>query len=206
MDTIPATAFGEGLFLVLSNLAFVPPIILVLWIGELATAWNFFGVFAVSSIYHSCRADFFCLYSVERLQIADYLFVWRALTWAITYIGTDPRSKTGNRQHMALYYFFTNVSFVIVLSGYQGLWLAVTGAGAPIVTVLVLSALGHRRLFTRDGWAAVTLLFGGLAGVFFALPHSDYWWAHSLWHIAAAIAQFSFLLAIVPRGKHKTQK
>ena len=198
-EPIPPTTFGGGLFLVLSNLAFVPAILKLLHIGETATAINFLGVFLASIAYHSARADFFSFTTLEMHQIIDYLFVWRSLTWALTYIGSDMRSSVGRHRHLVLYFFFTNITFIVIITGYQGIWLALVGAAAPIVTTVALAAMGNEPLFVRDGWALATLGLSALAGVFFSLPHSVYVWAHGLWHIVAGVVMYTFLLSIWPR-------
>lgn len=192
------TDAAGALALTLSNLAFVPATLLLIYLGEYATATFFFQVLVVSALYHTCDAHLFCFISLPHHRLADYIFVWRALIWSLTYLGTDMRTAQGRHFHLISYSFWSGIAFFIILSGHTTHWLVLIAAIGPLAVAAWLAFVGERSLFTRTPWAIATALLGVVALVFFVFTEETYVWTHSLWHVAAGCAMFTFVVSIWP--------
>lgn len=194
-ETLP-----EALFLVLTNFALLPVITRLVRTGDWATAGNFFGVLIASSAYHMCRAGVLCLFDYPLLRIGDYLFVYRALVWAIASLVARPRVFGPGRalQVRAAFHFvfMIPVSLIILGSEHNDIWIPVAGFVLPLAIAVVVSlSLGER--FVNDwrwgGLAISMFVIGAILG--FCVGAEVYNWAHSLWHAFVMMALYAFVRA-----------
>ncbi len=185
-----------GVLLVLSNLVLVPAIILALYFRDLVTATILFLMFIVSTLYHICEANWYCMVSFFGHQTADHVMVYTLLFWVFI-VGT---TRYRNVQFsMLLINIASLVVFAVVTTQtfYFGIlyvaffiaWVIVSwaGFGMPpkpydiglIVIAVVLASSGFGLHLAGDDPG-----------------DSNYWWAHTLWHLFAMVAVIVLLVAI----------
>lgn len=185
----------NSLLLVISNIALVPAILFLVLQREVITSLLLIWTIIFSSFYHSCRAGAFCLFKYEQHVLGDYLSVYISINWMLTFLGIrDPLL------HTFAFFFSFMVTLLVILSESIYFLLPIVGVGLPLTIAISHSCLRKHRMFYSWPWAIATFVLAGLAGVFmFFMPHDDYGWAHSLWHLFSMLSAWTFALAISKR-------
>lgn len=186
--------FAIGLMLVLSNLLLLPTIALSLIEIYIIDFYYLMGLFSVSSVYHLCQADFYCIGPLENLQQADHVTVWSTLFWLyLTTLDFDIRTLVGIQ--VGVERFFVVFSFLFVDTSIFPITFLVAGVCGYIIKIFVfkIPILKYDILFGAVG----LLLFG--VGLWFHLTAGpirgrEYAWKHLIWHILVFIAAFFLYL------------
>jgi hypothetical protein len=193
--------FG-GLWLVLTNLALVPSIVLLANRGDTTSALVLLLTFLASVIYHSCRSGFFCLAQCELHVMVDFLFVYVGTIWIITSLPFKILTNAADGQmHATLFFLFLGPIVVAIVSEVDFALLPLIGVVLPLIAVILYArvfASPKRKLFCKKSVAylVTALLFILLAGIcMFILQNSMYTIAHSLWHLFSMTGVFFVLLA-----------
>lgn len=180
----------EGLFLVCSNLALVPAIVVAFNRQLIPETTILICMILVSSIYHFCQAGFVCIWNFQTLQIWDHFTVYTTLMWMVLYfLGITTKQKVT--------FFMTYITLLIplVLIYMHSWYLSIAllcGIGFISLVVMIFYLKGFPKCDWFDLFTAAVLIIGGF---FFFIYSGDpgsrnYWWGHSLWHICAMFAIF----------------
>jgi hypothetical protein len=182
----------DGFLLVFSNVALVPVIVYLALCRDVVTPVLLINTIIASSCYHACRAGFFCETLYDFHVTWDYISVYIPITWMITYLGIH-----NPQLHIFAFFLSLLITIPFVLSSFNRAFLPLVGIGVPIVISFNHAMLRKHRMFYNWPFAIATFILAITAGAFmFAFPHSDYGWAHSLWHLFSMLSAFTFAIAI----------
>jgi hypothetical protein len=191
---------AETLFLVFSNVALVPAIILLSRIGDPISAYLLIFTLVSSSLYHMCRAGALCLFDYGHHRLLDYISVYLSITWILTRLATQ-----GNFQlHVFAFIIAFTLTLFAAVAGMNFAWLSVLGIGLPSVIAITHALIARKRLFYNTPWAVATFVLAIIGGamIFFA-PKDWYGWAHSLWHVFVMLSVYTFIIATTPVKREK---
>ncbi len=180
----------DGILTTSTNIAIVPAIIHAIQEKEYASAALWFVIGSISTFYHICQAEFYCLTSFDIHQISDHFFVWSGGFWALLrFIGFPLPLR------LAIFFVVQALLLPALMSWKENWWFGV------IIVVAMLWTLGlfferflhyHRNkvVYYSNLIVAITLLLVSFA---FHLSASDvsthfYAWTHSIWHVYAMLA------------------
>ena len=191
-----------SLFLVFSNLALLPAILLFAKKGDFSSAIVYGGTFSASVFYHSCRANFFCVYDYVQLRTTDYIFVYRAIVWSVTALGIRAKDTSAHKNtHIFLFFLLTDAIYFSVMSNIPFGYLPIIGIGLPLAVVIVFNAASGSRMFYNKPWTIATVVLALSGGLFmFVFPDSLYSVAHSLWHVFSMLSAYTFERASDPKS------
>ncbi len=186
--------------LILSNLALVPAMIALANRGDLAGGVIFLSTFIASVLYHSCRAEFFCVMDPLMHVTTDYLFVYRAIVYSVVVLPFRPlKSLPDALVVFTLYSLLVDPVYFTVLARAPFATLPIFGIAVPFAVTFAYTLVEakyreggkRRRFFARRGWALIGAVLAVVAGAFmFALPESWYGTAHTMWHICSMSAAY----------------
>lgn len=182
-----------ALFLVLSNLAIVPSILLSFYLREEDSAIAYFNVFVASVLYHSCRSGFNCSVPYIDHRKLDYLFVYFAVLWTLT-TGLGKSHIIPYRIRLVVFNLFFLPVAILIVGNYEGHWVQLVGGVLPALVMITVAKHYGVHLFRRIWWAVAAFVLGGLAGLFmFIMPYNTYEWSHSVWHVLSMSALFCLI-------------
>jgi len=191
-----------AIFLVISNLAIVPSILLSFYLHEEDSAIAYFNVFVASVLYHSCRSDFNCVVPYVDHRKLDYLFVYFAVLWTLT-TGLGKSHIIPYRIRLVVFNLFFLPVAILVVGNYEGHWVQLVGGLFPALVMIAVANHYGVHLFRRIWWAVAALAVGAAAGLFmFVMPYSTYEWSHSVWHILSMTALFFLIYSTKRRYRN----
>lgn len=198
---------AAALLLTLSNLFFIPPIIVALYRGYHTEAAVYFFTMFFSTFYHACDqpgVTVMCIMDYDTLQFCDFLgsvvSVWVTIVCMARLL--DP----------VKYMLFMGGTLVISMAmqlDRRGLWNLL----GPVIFSLVIMVTAwiyrtvkrhHCYPPTWRRWVFFLLpgFVSALIGVcvyIFAQTDSNYYYTHSIWHVMVAT---SVVFLLPPREKH----
>lgn len=181
-------------FLVLTNLILWIAIVYDVWKAHFTEATVIFLLFLASTLYHMCQGGWWCASSLWEGQATDHVFVYATIAWIfLTFWVLTPDIRFS----LFLVIIFLTILFIseatdsfVFLAFFIWFFVLfalfrVVGVGEPI----------------RRYDIALIVVAGLLVGGGFALhlvgdsaDSSQYWWAHSLWHVFAMLGIFVVIL------------
>ncbi|XP_031419534.1 post-GPI attachment to proteins factor 6 isoform X3 [Clupea harengus] len=195
------------LFLTLSNLLFLPPIILALYRGYLPEAAVYLYNMFFSTFYHACDqpgVTVLCILDYDTLQFCDFLGSCTSV-W-VTVI------CMAKLQDLFKYVLFMSGALLIAMAmslDRHGLWNFLGPLLFALITMVsawVYRGVGRRQCYPPLWRRWVFYLLPGIAlaliGVcvyVFAETDGNYLYTHSLWHVLIAT---SILFLLPPRDTH----
>lgn len=180
--------------LVLTNLILWIAIVYDVWKAHFTEATVIFLLFLASTLYHMCQGGWWCASSLWEGQATDHVFVYATIAWIfLTFWVLTPDIRFS----LFLVIIFLTILFIseatdsfVFLAFFIWFFVLfalfrVVGVGEPI----------------RRYDIALIVVAGLLVGAGFALhlvgdsaDSSQYWWAHSLWHVFAMLGIFVVIL------------
>lgn len=180
---------AEGIFLVLSNLAILPALLYSIQYKLIPELTILFIVFVISSFYHLCQTEFYCIIpDFKTHQTADHFFVFTALIWVILYAFAIPL-----KYRISLTFIFQAL-ILLPLIFYVNLdWLSALFIGFIITILIFIFALITQQFpkFNIYNFLIVFILI--TVGLILHVIGGDtsssfYSWTHSAWHIFSMLA------------------
>ncbi|CAF4168943.1 unnamed protein product, partial [Adineta steineri] len=186
------------LFLTLSNLMFIPAIILAIYYRLYIEALVYFFNMFFSTFYHACDQEIrrFCIFKYDGLQLSD--FVTSYSSFIITLITMSILSRS-----IKAFLFILGILLCVVFNSrdrfdnIQFMTLLIITSGFTILTWIVVSIKERRvqpsckkLLCIAPGFI---LSIAGIILFVFVATDDNYWYTHSLWHIFMAISILFFL-------------
>lgn len=187
------TSLVAGLALVLSNFAAVPAISKAVESKNYVEACVLTVVFFISSFYHMCQAEFFCILTVSNHQITDHFFVYSALVELLLFfLDVEIVPK------MCIFIIIQSILLPAIIKWIHS-W-ALAGAligGLVIMSLLSIFWYKIPKFDKLDVYSALVLIGVGFFFHIYAGDPGDpkYPPYHSLWHLCAFIAAY-FVIAI----------
>ncbi|XP_076138577.1 post-GPI attachment to proteins factor 6 [Alosa pseudoharengus] len=195
------------LFLTLSNLLFLPPIILALYRGYLPEAAVYTYNMFFSTFYHACDqpgVTVLCIMEYDTLQFCDFLGSCTSVWVTIICMAKLP--------DLFKYVFFILGTLLIAMSmslDRHGLWNflgPLLFAFITMATAWVYRSVRRRQCFPPlwRRWVCfllpgVLLALVGVCVYVFGETDANYLYTHSLWHVLMAT---SIVFLLPPRHKH----
>lgn len=182
-----------GLALVLSNLALVPAILHSIWMFYMTEAFVLSVLMFVSSFYHCCQTDFFCLTSLTSLRVCDHFFVYTTLIW-VTMFFLEMHLTVRLIVLILIQPFLLPVLIDDIGSWWIAIGLVITLTIFSIIYMVVV--LERFPKFDILDLISAAILIG--VGLFFHIWSGDpgssrYTWAHSIWHLFVMLGIFFVL-------------
>lgn len=179
-----------GLALVLSNLILIPTSLHALFMGHYSETVSVFVTFAISSLYHSCQANFFCVAPLNAMQICDHFFVYSCMAWILFFL------MELQLQHRFIGLLLIQaVMLPALMSSIHKWWIALVLISFVVVFSLFILLVCMKevpKFDTIELVIATVLLIGGfILHIFAGDPgEAGYAWKHSIWHILSMMAIF----------------
>lgn len=197
---------AAALLLTLSNLFFVPPIVVALHRGFHAEATVYLFTMFFSTFYHACDqpgVTVLCIMDYDTLQFCDFLgsvvSVWVTIVCM------------ARLKDLLKYVFFLGGTLLIAMAmqlDRRGLWNLlgpVLFALAVMLTAWIYRCVKRRQCYppTWRRWVffllpGILLAIIGLCVYAFAQTDSNYYYTHSIWHVVVAT---SVVFLLPPREK-----
>ncbi|CAF2940535.1 unnamed protein product [Rotaria sp. Silwood2] len=186
------------LFLTISNLMFLPAIVLAIYRRLYIEALIYFFNMFFSTFYHACDQDInkFCIFKYDGLQLSDFIGSYASFVITLITMAIVPRS-------IKAFLFMLGVLTCIVINSrdrFDHLQFICLISITFIFTVLtwVIVSIRYRRL--QPSRKRLLLYMPGFllaltALILFAFCETDenYWYIHSLWHIFIGSSILFFL-------------
>jgi len=189
-----------GALLVFSNVVLIPAVLVALWFRDLITATLLFLMFVVSSFYHICAADWYCVASHTAHQTADHILVYILIFWIFLMF-------TSRYIQVMVSLLLINISALVVFAAFSretNLFAVFYVAFFPIWAGVRWMGFGLRPRYYDWIFLTVALvLFGAGYGLYFlgnSPEDENYWWVHSLWHVLSMGAVVLLLFALYGYG------
>ncbi len=185
----------QVVLLTLTNLVLWIPILWTLWHAHFVDATVFFLLFMASTLYHVCQGDKdLCVSSLWEEQASDHVWVMAVIGWLILTFWVFNQDVRFSLFLSMLFLAIINV--VLVVSTFA--FAVFLGWFAVLFAALRVLAFGEplRKYDIALILITVVLLGGGFALHLVAggTGDSNYWWAHSLWHVLAMFGLFLVVL------------
>ncbi|RWS06447.1 Transmembrane protein 8A-like protein [Dinothrombium tinctorium] len=191
------------LLLTLSNILFIPSVILASCRRHFTEALVYFTTMLSSALYHACDSQStiaFCVLKLNILQFGD--FYSALLCFWVTLISL---AQLGDKLRTFLHMFGCIFIGFVVQYDRTSLWAFAlpTGIGLIVLFIAWISHCIHRR--ARHVFGMIRLLFiffgtslaiGGLVLYAYFETEENYAITHSVWHGVMALALLPFILAI----------
>lgn len=189
-------------FVVFSNLAIIPSIVISIVEEKLGNASILTGNLVISTIYHLCQSDFFCIFETEiqgernyrLLQDADQFQVSLTISWFVMYFLGIKTSYAATALFLLIPVFLLSV-----LSGTGSLHTIILVSIVLLIAGVLIYGVIKKNTVAFNLWyaiAASVLLITGF--VFFVIGEDpgrhQYNTFHSLWHIFLMLAVFFVVL------------
>jgi uncharacterized protein DUF3522 len=192
-----------GIFLLVSNLAFLPAILLAAEKRLITEIFLFVVTMTTSIVYHLCQANFYCIASFNALQTSDHFFVYSTLIWVVLFFVEMPMAyRTGV---FILLQAFLLPSIIILVSNSWYVALVLIGVLIVIAFYAVMIYLhGLPNFYEPDVITSVVLLGAGI-GFHIAAGspslNAQYGIFHGFWHIFAMLSIFYVMRSKFRRPK-----
>ncbi|CAF3660938.1 unnamed protein product [Rotaria sordida] len=186
------------LFLTISNLMFLPAIILAIYRHLYIEALIYFFNMFFSTFYHACDQDInkFCIFKYDGLQLSDFIGSYASFVITLITMAIIPRT-------IKAFLFMLGILTCIVINSrdrfdhLQFIWLISITFIFTILTWIIVS-IKYRRLQPSSKrlllyMPGFLLAFAGLILFAFCETDKNYWYIHSLWHIFIASSILFFL-------------
>lgn len=186
------------LFLTLSNLLFIPAIIVSIYHRLYIEALVFFFNMFFSTFYHACDQDLFsfCMFKYDGLQLADFIGSYASFIVTLTSMSLIERSikdflfvfailacvAINVRDRFGTIQFIVLISFTFAFTIFTWLYKSIKTRRIHPSWKILLSFL--------PGFA---LSITGLVLFVFVETDENYWYVHSLWHIFISTSILFFL-------------
>ncbi|XP_066157231.1 post-GPI attachment to proteins factor 6 [Euwallacea fornicatus] len=184
----------EFLFLIISNILFIPAVYIAYKRKYYLEALVYFSIFLSSSFYHACDAGenvlSFCIFRLVALQFADFFSALLAIWLTLLAIADLPPLQLSLLQMCGAMI----ISFCVTLNRYS-LWIFALPSAIGIVIIGISWYLKYRKFrcrFIDRGYLYIYLPLGSvvvLVGlIIYALLQTqrNYMYLHSLWHMIMA--------------------
>ncbi len=192
----------QGLFLVLSNIFIIPAIYASIYKKAHLLTSFLSTTMIVSTLYHFCTAEFYCLANVHAMAQWDFIFAMGSVAVGLEFLlAYDAPRYKGTRileQRLTFIVFFAIIVIRVLIDREAAATFFWIIGIAVFLIFLKLVFVDHFTVYTHDyNWIALIIGFlfilMGL-GLFFVTGTSSYWWTHSLWHTLVFIGMFFFIL------------
>ncbi|XP_062866936.1 post-GPI attachment to proteins factor 6 [Trichomycterus rosablanca] len=210
-DNSSAQSFSRqltaALLLTLSNLFFIPPIIVALYRGYHPEAAVYLFTMFFSTFYHACDqpgVTVLCIMDYDTLQFCDFLGSVVAVWVTIVCMA--------KLKDLLKYVFFIGGALLIAMAmqlDRRGLWNLlgpVLFALAIMITAWVYRGVKRRHCYPPTWKRWVFFLIPGIVSALiglcvyaFAQTDSNYYYTHSIWHVMVAT---SVVFLLPPRKKN----
>jgi transmembrane protein 8A/B len=186
----------EVLFLTLSNLLFILPILLALYKRLFIESLMFFYTMLFSIFYHSCDQKYYCIFNYNELQLADFTSSYSS--FMITILSMSEL----DRKFKAFTYF---LAILLCLSAnlynrFNKIILIVLITISFIFTLITWSIIWYKKRKLFPTKIRLILYIPGLVlsitGLFIYnsfIINKNYWILHSFWHMLMAVSILFFL-------------
>ncbi|CAF3369964.1 unnamed protein product [Rotaria sp. Silwood1] len=176
------------LFLTLSNLMFVPAVILA----------TYYRLYIEALFYHACDQEIhrFCIFKYDGLQLADFIGSYSSFVITLITMSIIPRS-------IKAFLFMLGLLTCVTINSrdrfdsLQFVAIVVITFTFTIVTWIVVSIKKHRL---QPSFRQLLLIVPGvllaiIGIILFTTVETDdnYWYVHSLWHMLMAMSILFFL-------------
>ncbi|KAI1280778.1 Transmembrane protein 8B [Halotydeus destructor] len=198
------------LLLTLSNLMFIPAVILATCKGHFAEALVYTITMVSSGLYHACDSQCdraFCVVSPNLLQFGDFYSALLAFWVTLVSLGNLPVKLKG------FLHFFGGIFIAFVVEyDRTSLWAFAIPAGVGVTIMLtgwVTQCIKHSSCYpSSKHWACsilpgLALSVGGLVVYGFFETRDNYAITHSIWHGSMAIALLFLVPTIKAGGKKR---
>ena len=205
------TQLLHTLLLTLSNIMFIPCVILAISRKFYTESLVYFFVLFMSSFYHACDQPgqvVFCILPYETLQFSDFLSSINAIWFTLIAVAKLPLGIESFLQVLGL------IALAVCVS-YDRFNVWTTVVPAVVGVIVVTSKWGYtchenKKCYPGRKKTLFSIIPGvicaavGLSLYAFVETSENYYIVHSLWHIFMALAVL-FLLPIKPRRKSKEE-
>ncbi|CAF1387851.1 unnamed protein product, partial [Didymodactylos carnosus] len=193
-----AKSFNAVLFLTLSNLMFIPAIILALSRRLFIEALFYFFNMFFSTFYHACDQDIYkyCIFKYDGLQLTDFIGSYASFVITLITMATIPRT-------IKVFLFILGLLTCVAINArdrfdtVQFICLVSISFAFTVSTWIIVSVMRRRLHPTRKRLLLVIpgflLAFAGVILFAFVETDSNYWYIHSIWHILMASSIMFFL-------------
>ncbi|XP_066249341.1 post-GPI attachment to proteins factor 6 [Euwallacea similis] len=184
----------EFLFLIISNILFIPAVYIAYKRKYYLEALLYFSIFLSSSFYHACDAGenilSFCVFRLAALQFADFFSALLAIWLTLLVMADLPPLQLSLLQMSGAMI----ISFCVTLNRYA-LWIFALPSAIGVVIIGISWYLKYRKFrcrFIDRGYLYVYLPVGSLVVfvglIIYALLQTqrNYMYLHSLWHMIMA--------------------
>lgn len=192
----------QGLILVLSNIFITPAIYVSLYKKAYLLTSFLSATMLISTLYHFCTAEFYCLTNVHAMAQWDFIFamgsVAAGLEYLLAYDAPRYRGIAILEQRLSFIAFFAIIILRVLIDreAYATFWW-IAGITGFLILIKII-CVDHFKLYIHDyNWPALVtgflfILLG--LGLFFVTETDSYWWTHSLWHTLVFIGMAFFIL------------
>jgi len=174
-----------SLALVLTNLAIMPASIVAIYFKDLPTFTFTVIMFLISSFYHLCLADFWCVAPLRLLQACDHLSVYSIIVWLFLLIMFE-----GIEIQISLFVVILVTLLVMIPFLLNSLVVEVS-----VGLFILFASLGQIMVFKKQVkpfdiiFAVIVALIFGSAGAMYAVgsdvDSNTYKILHPIWHVLA---------------------
>ena len=187
---------GQVLFLTISNLVFMLPILLALhrrwYIESLMYFYNMF----FSTFYHACDNKALCIFNYDGLQLADFISSYSS--FSITILSMSEISRPNK-----VFFYFLSVLVCLSIDLYNRFDTTAFIAIVVIACLFTVSSWAKICWKTRKLFPSKKRLLTYIPGVVLAVvgivvysslqTNSSYWILHSIWHMLMASSIIFFM-------------
>lgn len=170
------TSLTAGLSLVFSNWTIFPAIAKGFELKKYGEACMMLVLFFVSTFYHMCQAQFFCITTLHNHQIMDHFFVYSTFIYLTVYF-----LVLGQESKFCI--FIIGQAFLLpAIMKWIGTW-ALAGAIIGAIVIIAVLIVFYKNLPKMDGYDLLVALVLIGVGLFFHVYAGEpgdprYPWAH----------------------------
>ena len=182
-----------SLGLVLTNLAIIPASIVAIYFKDLPTFTFTAIMFLISSFYHLCLADYWCVAPVRLLQASDHLSVYAIIVWIYLLIMFE-----GLQIQMSLFMVIFVTLLVMIPFLLNSLIVEIS-----VGLFIIFASLGQIMVFNKQIkpfdiiFVVIVALIFGSAGAMYAVgsdvDSNIYKILHPIWHVLAMLGLIPLL-------------
>ncbi|CAM4906823.1 unnamed protein product [Rotaria socialis] len=198
------------LFLTLSNLMFIPAIIVAIYYHLYIEALVYFFNMFFSTFYHACDQGLhkFCMFKYDGLQLSDFIGSYSSFVITLITLSIVPRA-------VKVFLFVLGLLVCVTINSrdrfdnLQFIGLISITFSFTIVTWVTVS-IKKRRLqpsLKRLLWITPGLVLAIIGLVLFVVVETEdnYWYIHSLWHILMATSILFFIPKKIEQNRRQIQ-
>jgi len=178
---------GESIALIITNLAIIPIWFITIYFGDLVSFTLAMLMFIISTFYHLCLAEIFCIAPLRIMQASDHLMVYALVLWIYLLI---MYTKLDIQISIFLVVLFSLIVMIPLLLE--------TILVELIILLFIFSTAFVQFFLFKMKLKAFNLLFALIVAFVFASAIAVYFFAgdvkstsykiiHPLWHILAML-------------------